>query len=72
MDVKALSQFIELGIAGIAVIGLMAIIVFFVKTHKEERKEWRNEAGERHRETTAVLKELTTVIRTANDLNRRD
>lgn len=71
MDFKSLSQFVELGIAGVAVVGLMVLLWFIMRGHKDERTEWRKDAQERHRETTQVLKELTTVIDAINRSDRR-
>jgi len=71
MDIGTLSKFVELGLAGVAVVGLFALVFFLLKAHKKERDEWRQDAGERHQETTAVLKELTTVIDTANRLRSK-
>jgi len=71
MEFKALAQFIELGVTGVALIGLLTLVFFILNQHKQEREEWRKDASERQKDTKEVLKELTTVIRASNDINRR-
>lgn len=66
MDFKYLSNFAELGIAGVTVVGLLAFLWFITKGHRDERKEWWKQSKEVQKETNAVLKDLTTVIDTIN------
>lgn len=57
----------QFGLAGAVIGGLFAFLVFNVKLHRDERKEWREDAGERSKATDEVIKELTNVIRDAKD-----
>lgn len=70
MDIKTLSQFIELGIAGVAVVGLLLLMWFILTSHKDERKQWMEQNSEERKETKEVLEKLTTVIDTINRSNR--
>lgn len=73
-EIEFISQLLELGVTGIAIGGLMSIIIFIIRihfrTHKEmmdmhrkERQEWREECNKRHDETNQILRELREVIR---------
>lgn len=70
MEIKDFSTIAELGIAGVAVVGLLVLIFFIIKGHKEERKELYKDIKEGRSETNNVIKELTTVIDTINRSRR--
>ena len=53
----------QFGLAGAVIGGLFAYLVFVAKSHREERKEWRDDAGARTSSTNEVIKELTNAIR---------
>ena len=57
----------QFGLAGAVIGGLFAFLVFMVKSHRDERKEWREDAGKRSEATNDVIKELSNVIRQSNE-----
>ena len=78
MPVDALGLFNQWGFAGLMVWCLFALIIFLLKTHKAERQEWLDAfkesmslADTRQAESNAVIRELASVVRVANERTRR-
>lgn len=71
---EAWSQF---GISGLVIAALLAMIVFLVKEHRLERKEWiiayqrcMEMINETQKETNEVIRELATAVRIQNERRR--
>jgi len=65
-ELEILAALTELGIAGIAIVIIAGLFLYMMKEHRKERDEWRKSDQKAREENNAVLKELTTVIRTIN------
>lgn len=81
MELELLTEFIELGVAGLS-IGALAFILFnILKDHRRERDEYREERDrireafteeasknrEQHDKAIAVLDKYTEIIRSINN-----
>ena len=53
----------QFGLAGAVIFALFSFLVFMAKSHKEERKEWREDSGKRADQTNVVIEKLTEAIR---------
>tara|TARA_R110000868_G_scaffold148839_2_gene371008 strand:+ start:8609 stop:8938 length:330 start_codon:yes stop_codon:yes gene_type:complete len=69
IPVEAGRPLIEFGIAGAVILLLFGLLIYVLKDHRGERKEWRHEASQRadvQRDqfsiSTAVQKELTVAL----------
>ena len=59
--------FASYGLPGLVIASLFALVVFLVKEHQSERREWI----EAYREGNEVMRELVTVVRVSSERSRR-
>ena len=69
----------QFGLAGIVIGAMFWLVLFVLKSHKEERLEWRKDIHEQNaemlsckRETNMVLRELASIMQDANRRHRGD
>lgn len=72
-----LSLWSQFGLAGIVIGAMFWLILTVLKSHKEERCEWRRDIHEQNkdmidckRETNMVLRELSNIMQEANRAGR--
>jgi len=75
---KAGDKLLDYGIAGIFILAALFMIWYLLKSHRSERKEWREQSQENHNDlkglynksidehsaSREVMKELSTIIKT--------
>ncbi len=61
-------SWINYGALGLMVVAMMGYIYYLAKSHREERKEWREAMGVQHKEATEALEKNTTVLRELHSL----
>lgn len=57
----------EFGLAGAVIGALFFTLWFLLRLHKDERKEWKDDAGKRDEQVTTVINKLTDAVK---DLGR--
>lgn len=60
MDANSWTEF---GISGMVIGALFSGLWYVMKNHREERKEWREDANSRQDKTDKVIKDLTKAIK---------
>ena len=70
MPIEKLDAFQQYGLPGLVIGALFCLIIFLVREHRAERKEWIEAyrsgmcmADERQSETNAVIRELVAAVR---------
>ena len=53
----------EYGLSGLVISALLGGLWWIIKGHREERKEWREDASARQEKTDMVIKELADAIK---------
>ena len=77
MPLDNVDKWSQFGLAGLVIAALLALIVFLVKEHRLERKEWivayqrcMEMINETQRETNEVIRELSMAVRLQNERRR--
>ena len=72
------SIFASYGLPGLVIFSLFALIVFLIKEHQAERREWLEAyrqgiklSDDRQKESNEVMRELVAVVQLSNERTRR-
>jgi len=60
-------ELFQMGVLGIMVVCLMAFIIYMHRSHKDERKEWREEAGKKDSQQQLLDQKRDEVFLRASD-----